>query len=208
MLLKVVFRTRSSGILLIGLGLAMSVLAQMDQPAVRGVVRDPNGDPLPQAIVFLRTSSGDSAQISAKVDGRGAFSVDALPDGDYEIEATHPGFLSVVYRPVRIVFPLRSRFDFQLPISVVGGDAIEVSSNLVGRLRSEQMSVDGIRICLTKSGGGAPYCTVSNRLGQYFVEVPPGVYSVVLKFARGEQRLEVDLTMVGAHRDVIRLEGR
>ena len=173
--------------------------------ALSGVVREQNRDPLAGVSVSVGLS-GDAERLMLTTDKYGYFSIDALADGGYDVEASFPGFLSVCYRAVRVVFPTASKIDFVLPISVVGGDAIYGSSELVGRLKIGTMIESGMGICLTSVSGSGPFCTNINRLGQYFLEVPRGAYTAVLKVHGEERHFKLNLSPAGQYRDVVVLE--
>ncbi len=60
-------------------------------PAFRGMVTDDTGAPLPGASV--QVASGKSKPVQTTLtDGRGQFAVSPLPQGEYKIEASLPGF--------------------------------------------------------------------------------------------------------------------
>src|SRR5262249_634733 len=109
------FRTR-----VVCLGVAMLVLVSSAVTAqaqsgvsLTGVVADPTGAVLPTANVEVRTAAGVVAQTTT--DNAGAFRVDRLPRGTYEVVVTFEGFQPTTLRvaiaarppaPVRIVMPL------------------------------------------------------------------------------------------------------
>ena len=78
-----------------------------------------------------------------------------------------------------------------------------MSSDLVGELKREGKSVPGAHVCLTRSDrSDRPVCTTTNRLGQYFLSVTPGVYEVTISYGNfPETKKRLDLTTAGTYRN-------
>jgi hypothetical protein len=116
-LLKATRRVR-----LVAIGLAMTLLGLLTrtagaQPAsgvaLTGVVADPTGAVLPRASIEVRTTTGVVAQTTT--DASGAFKVDRLPRGSYDVVVTFEGFQPTTVHVVigarappslRVVLPL------------------------------------------------------------------------------------------------------
>src|ERR1017187_817313 len=66
--------------------------AQTVAGVVRGVITDPSGGQVPAAAVTL-INQETGARRSRASDGRGAFTITAVPPGGYHLEVEHQGFL-------------------------------------------------------------------------------------------------------------------
>jgi hypothetical protein len=180
-------------------------------PALSGSVSDKGGGPLAGATVSVHKLSGDRYDQSAQTNGQGQYSFPELPNGEYSVGAELQGFVSVSFNPVRIYFPYHVHWDFVLHVAYLGGEGgIYASSDLLGELMLGRARVANASICLTRSdGSGNPACTTTNRLGQYFLSVSPGVYDVTVVGpggVKGKQRL--DASGAGEYRDRIVLDKR
>ncbi len=179
-------------------------------PALSGRVSDETGSPLPGATVTVHKLSGDQYDESAQANGQGQYCFGELPNGVYSVGAVRRGFVSASFSPVRIDFPVGAHWDFTLRVTQMAEGGIYASSELLGELVSGGTRVANARVCLSRSdGSGHPVCTTTNRLGQYFLSVPPGQYEATTDGAdgaRGKQQL--DLSRADKYRDRIVLEGR
>lgn len=175
--------------------------------ALSGRVVDETGGPLPGAKVTAHKVSGEQFDESSQTDSQGRYSFPELPDGEYSIEGTLAGFVSVSYKPVRIYFPAQVAWNFVLSVAAFGGDAVYASSELVGELRWKGARVSRANVCLITPGGPhRPVCTATNRLGQYFLDVPPGTYIVTVDGEGGlKSRQPLDMTAAGEYRNKITL---
>jgi iron complex outermembrane recepter protein len=76
-----------------------SIAAAQGGASITGVVTDSSGAPIPGVIVRVVHASADAAR-EAVTDGRGAFEVTALTDGEYRVEASLDGFETAVTKAV------------------------------------------------------------------------------------------------------------
>jgi hypothetical protein len=173
--------------------------------ALSGRVADETGDPLPAATVSVRTLSGEQFYQSSQTDPQGHYSFPELPDGEYSVEAALTGFVSVLYKPVRIYFPAEVRENFVLGVAALGGDAVYASSELVGELLWRGVRMPTATICVTRADEPPhPICTVTNRLGQYFLDLPPAIYTATIDFGHGLRAKDrLDLRTAGQYRNKI-----
>jgi hypothetical protein len=173
--------------------------------ALSGRVVDETGGPLPAATVSVRKLSGEQFYQSSQTDSQGHYSFPELPDGEYSVEGALTGFVSVLYKPVRIYFPAEVRWDFVLSVAGFGGDAVYASSELVGELLWRGVRMPTASICVTRADEPPhPTCTVTNRLGQYFLDLPPAIYIVSIDCGRGLQAKDrLDLRTAGQYRNKI-----
>jgi hypothetical protein len=104
------------------------------------------------------------------------------------------------------------RSDFVLEVAYLGQEGgISSSSDLLGELAISGVRLAKATICLTRADHtGQATCTFTNRLGQYFLSVPAGMYDLVVKDQHGvtlhQERL--DLSHTGEYRDRVVLKGR
>ena len=178
------------------------------ESALSGRVTDKVGGPLPGATVSIHKLSGDRYDESVQTDGQGQYSFAELPNGEYSVGAELHGFVSASFSPVRVYFPAGVRWDFALRLAYVAEGGISESSDLLGELMLGNVRVAGASICLTRSdASGHAACTTTNRLGQYFLSVPPAVYDVTVELRGGVktgQRLDMGGT--GEYRDRVFLD--
>lgn len=196
-----------ASVLLVAFALSYTADGEQALAALSGRVVDEGGGPLPAATVTVHKLSGEQFEESSTTDAQGRYSFPELPDGEYSVDGALPGFVSNSYKPVRIYFPAQVRWDFQLRLGGFGHDAVYSSSELVGELTSHRARVAGARICVTRVGqADRSICAVTNRLGQYFLDVPPAIYLVTVEtgaVALSNQRL--DLSVAGSYRNKIAL---
>src|SRR5687768_2368910 len=81
-------------LLLAALGAVVPLRAQEQRASIEGTVTDSSGAALPGATVEARSEAGGTA--SAVSDGTGAFRLQALPPGRYEVSASLSGFTASV----------------------------------------------------------------------------------------------------------------
>jgi hypothetical protein len=197
-----------------GIWLGLSLLFASDvrllfpaerEPALAGRVRSEGGNPLSRAVVFLQSLSDPSYTVRMGTDAKGIYSEQELPDGEYSIEASCPGFVSVRFSPVRVEFPRHIQRDFQLPVAPAEEGGIYTRAEIAGELKQKTGRVPHASICLTK--GTIQSCTETNGLGQYFLAVEPGTYDVVVSVdGRRLWQGRLDLQTSREYRNQIRLD--
>jgi hypothetical protein len=178
--------------------------------ALSGRVLDEAGRLLPAATVTAHKTTGERFDEYSQTDSQGRYSFSELPAGEYSVEAALTGFVSVLYKPLSIYFPTQVRWNFVLSVAAFGGDAVYASSELVGELRWKGSPAPRANICLI--GAAAPrrtVCTTTNRLGQYFLDVPPGLHTVTVDGDGGlKGRQPLDMSAAGEYRNQIALPDR
>lgn len=182
---------------------AAAVADASERAALSGRVLDELGGALLGATVSVHGLSGERFEQSKLTDDHGDYSFAELPDGEYAIEAELRGFVSTAFRPVRINFPMEVHWNFKLAVADLGVEGgISASSDLVGELLFRGTRMSSTRICLTRADGtGRPTCTVTNRLGQYFLSVEPGLYDVTIDRSGLENKRRLDMSSPGAYRN-------
>ncbi|HEX3987401.1 MAG TPA: TonB-dependent receptor [Acidobacteriaceae bacterium] len=115
---------------LLGVGIlllfAASAFGQADQGTITGVIKDTSGASIANAQITL-TNTGTNLQLQAKTNGDGIFIFSPIKIGDYRLEATAPGFVSVLQEHLHLNLQQR----LNLPITLKAGgvtQTIRVSS--------------------------------------------------------------------------------
>lgn len=174
---------------------------------VVGRVLDEGGQPLRAATVIVEAQAAPLGAIrySSTTKADGSFSVDDVPFGEYSMEASAPGFVSVRFRPLNIRY-LEFRWEFRLPLGPAPEGGVYSMAELIGTIRTAVSPVPFALICLSGAAGGQK-CTTANRLGEYHLRVEPGEYEAVV--ARGDValwRAKIVLPATGEYRDILRAE--
>ena len=117
-------RTVCGGILtvaVIAVVAAVPALSQTVGGSIQGTITDSSGQPIPAAHVVVRNvGTGDTRELLTEPDGH--YRAPLLPPGEYEVKASHTGFLTVDRRGIRLA---------------VGQDAVVNVSLDVGRMTEE-----------------------------------------------------------------------
>jgi hypothetical protein len=144
-------------------------------------VVDTTDAPLARAVVNVVGLTHPANMYSGLTDPAGDACIDQLAEGLYSVEASLEGFLNVRYYPVQVAFPRDIHLAFTLPLGETHEGGIQPDAVVNGTLGSVEAPLSGIKICMYPSEKLIPIaCTVSNELGQYALEVPPGRYRVEL----------------------------
>jgi hypothetical protein len=117
------------------------------------------------------------------------------------------GFTTVCYRPVQLKFPGERQLDFSLPVKDIIADRILQVAEVVGVVRDGKKALAGVKICFhTKEPEPIDACTASNGLGQYYLAVYPGRYTLIVSRNGSEIIHEgTDLNSAKEYRDLIKL---
>ena len=106
-------------LLLIGLmGALTTAWGQEVTAAIVGSVVDPSGAPIKAAAVVARDTDHGTLYTTETNDA-GAFNLQHLPIGTYEVKATAPGFDTTVHAPFTLVLNQTARLSFQMKIGKV-----------------------------------------------------------------------------------------
>lgn len=163
--------TAAALFLIAGLGLM--------QAKIGGIVSDTSGLPLANARVSIHGAWGDESNIVFTTNSAGAFDAELVRDGSYFVDITMPGFVGVRYGPVESRFPDTITLKVRLLLQGIGEGGVQDLARIHGELYARAVPVTGASVCL-QQGKKAPVCTTTNLLGQYSIEVKPGVYSVTI----------------------------
>jgi outer membrane receptor protein involved in Fe transport len=79
-------------VFLLGVLLATDATAGNEPAQLSGRVLDPDGRPIPNAVVFVSSASSVPRRVAADADGR--FTIDSLTPGRYELRASAAGFVA------------------------------------------------------------------------------------------------------------------
>jgi outer membrane receptor protein involved in Fe transport len=89
--------------------------AQGATGAVSGTVTDPSGAAIPRASVQVKNIATGQVQ-QTPADAQGRYSIVELPVGNYEAQATAPGFQTVVHTGITLTVGAQSVVDFSLAV--------------------------------------------------------------------------------------------
>jgi outer membrane receptor protein involved in Fe transport len=103
--------------LVLAFGFVMSgrLNAQGATGAVSGTVTDPSGAAIPRASVQVKNIATGQVQ-QTPADAQGRYSIVELPVGNYEAQATAPGFQTVVHTGITLTVGAQSVVDFSLAV--------------------------------------------------------------------------------------------
>ena len=112
--------------------LSLPVAAQ-SAGTLRGRVADKQGNPLPGAVIAVKSARNPAAAGKGAVtDARGQFRIEGLPPGDdYQISATFPSMATVVQGPVHITSDVVTSLDFVLVQELVTTIRVEAQGSIV-----------------------------------------------------------------------------
>ena len=115
-------------LLLIGLlGVIETAWGQEVTAAIVGTVVDPSNAPIKGAAVVARDTE-HGVLYTAQTNDAGAFNLQHLPIGTYEVKATAPGFDTAVHPPFTLALNQTARLDFQMRIGKVS-ETLEVTGS-------------------------------------------------------------------------------
>jgi hypothetical protein len=118
----------------------------------------------------------------ARSDSQGRVCFSDIPEGPYAVEAGTGGvgYLNVRYYPVRVGTERTMELTFRLPAGENSeGPMIVNEAFLSGTLRVDDKPIEWANMCLTKRDSlGIPICVRANDLGEYALDVAPGLYDV------------------------------
>lgn len=98
--------------------MSLPLLAQVDQGAVTGVIKDSTGATIPGATVTL-TDTDNGLVLTGKSDASGIYTFSPVKIGNYKITATHPGFATVTQENVTVDVQQRRAVDITLSTGAV-----------------------------------------------------------------------------------------
>ena len=98
--------------------MSLPLLAQVDQGAVTGVIKDSTGATIPGATVTL-TDTDNGLVLTGKSDTSGIYTFSPVKIGNYKITATHPGFATVTQENVTVDVQQRRAVDITLSTGAV-----------------------------------------------------------------------------------------
>ena len=129
-------------LLLIGLlGVVEAAWGQEVTAAIVGSVVDPSNAPIKGAAVVARDTER-GVLYTAQTNDAGAFNLQHLPIGTYEVKATAPGFDTAIHAPFTLTLNQTARLDFQMRIGKVS-ETLEVSGS-APVLQTENAQVNNI----------------------------------------------------------------
>ncbi|HET7207449.1 MAG TPA: carboxypeptidase regulatory-like domain-containing protein [Terriglobales bacterium] len=122
-------RTREwmGAILVLGLllGLSLPALAQEVTANIVGTVTDPSGAPISGATAMAKDTQRGT-EWTATTNESGAYTINRVPVGTYEVKISAPGFQTAVYPPFALVLNQTARVDSQMKVGQVS-ETVEVT---------------------------------------------------------------------------------
>src|ERR1019366_3364420 len=107
--------TVSVVVLLLGLLVSATVMAQVDMGSIAGVIRDPSGAAIPNAKVTL-TNDGTNITVSTTTGSEGRYTFSPVKIGRYSISASASGFRTVKQNNVTVDVQQQREVDISLAI--------------------------------------------------------------------------------------------
>lgn len=163
----------TSAAILIATGLSSPLAAD---PAAWGRVQNELHQELAGATVTVESLSSPQTRFTTKTDRTGNYVFQVLPDGDFSFAATADGYIGTTYSPIRMRYPSRESRDFVLPLVVRESDATAINVTLVGTLLVSGKPFVHSTVCVYREP--VKRCTETNEIGQYRLNIEPGVYRV------------------------------
>ena len=118
--------SRLAAVLLFALAFGLPCLAQNQDGAIRGEVKDPSGAALVDATVLVTTPSGETLTATTKRDG--SYELKGLAAGTYKVEALAKGFAVFENDNVQVAAGQIQKLDIILPIETQQ-EKVVVASN-------------------------------------------------------------------------------
>ena len=184
---------------------AAGLYASQGEP-ITGRVGDSSNAPIAGAIVMLQMIGKPSETFTTKTDKDGIYEFREVPDGNYSLEASMRGHVSVRYFPIRVRFPFGFERDFRLPPDEVFESDAPGKAHVAGELKAGDKPIGGVNVCLRRRSEQT--CTTTNRLGQYSLLVQPGGWQAVVTSPKDKEviwRQHMPLAKPGEYRDQIRI---
>jgi hypothetical protein len=127
--------------LVLGAGAVRQLYAQGATGSISGTVTDASGAAMAETVIQVK-NAGTGITQSTNSDGQGRFRVSDLAIGEYEVQATKPGFQIVVHKGITLTVGAQPVVDFTLPVGTaqqtitVQGEVsqVETQSTAVGAL--------------------------------------------------------------------------
>jgi hypothetical protein len=149
-------------------------------------------------------------RLTTTTDSKGAFHVDAAPDGSYALSATERDHPFAIYGPLGIEAGKTATQDIVLePFGTLGEEAVRCEFSLVrGMVRGLRKTAPRtMLLCMTKVGQKS--CTHLGEAGQIALGINPGNYKLTLEDS--EQKILIsqalDVGNCGEYRGNINLLG-
>ncbi len=144
-----------------------------------------------------------------KSDSQGNVCFSDIPEGPYAVEASGPN-MNVRYFPVRLGTERTMQVTFHIPDPGDSSDGpMSVNEALLsGVLRADGKPIEWSEMCLTKRNSlGIPICVLTNDLGEYALDVAPGLYDIeVCTEKKFSYESVLDLPSAGFYRERIPLK--
>ncbi|MDH7512489.1 MAG: carboxypeptidase regulatory-like domain-containing protein, partial [Clostridiales bacterium] len=120
--------------------LSSSVLAQQQTGTIRGIITDPDGNPLPGVTVSVTSEAIMGAQTYVSTE-TGAFRFPALPPGTYKLTAEMTGFKTFVRENLIVRVGMTVTVDFTMEVATVEEEVTVTAASPTVDVQSTKISV-------------------------------------------------------------------
>ena len=144
--------------------------------SVLGHVVDESGGPVPKARVTVLLPNSDRSVSSTVTNEKGEYSIESIPAGLYLIRAEASGFVTVTYGPVSLPYAGAYERELRLALADTQEGGAWTAAKAVGRLDCDGSVLAGVELCFVSRFNRK--CVVTDRNGEYAVDLDPGRYTV------------------------------
>jgi hypothetical protein len=134
--------------------------------AIRGTVVDPNGAVVPRVKVTAKHRLAELS-FTTETDDEGAYMLDNLPSGMYEVRCEYPGFMPTVIKEVQVQSSNLTKVDITLNVAATS-ETVEVTSGKANTVEMTSASVGSV--VKVWYAGAARTALSTPRLREFFPE--------------------------------------
>lgn len=162
--------------------------------------------PIPETLIrIIELKTTHSHEQHTNEDGRTCFT--EIAEGAYSVEASRQGFLNAKYFPLHVAPVQTATLTIRLPIDQVVEGRVTEDVIVSGTLTQRDAPFSNVNICFRSMKDRRRSCVTSDRIGQYFITLRPGVFEIELRSdSKVLRKLRVDLTTPGGvYHDILKL---
>src|SRR5579872_6491684 len=139
--------------------------------ALRGTVKDPTGAAIPDATVTLSASASSWTQ-GSQTDASGAFSMKAIPLGEYTLEIEHDGF-APISQPIQVIIGSAPNLELTMAVS-----SVSTTVKVTAATPLEATAPDAASPPVLESGQDILRLPGADRMSslQFITETTPGAF--------------------------------
>ena len=156
------------------------------------VAKNAISDPVTNVTIAVVDNTSGERRTSSRSETNGKTCVPSVPEGEYAVEASAPGFMRIRVYPIIV----RTPDEITLPIQLILGSFDPELSTYVGfdataygTLIDQGSPAPNAKLCLFEGSQREPAkCVNTNDVGQYKLVIRPGRYRVELTPSTGKSR--------------------